>query len=98
MKIINYNLELRNFFLPADDTLKDNTESVCQQDGVWSRDILECKPDCGKLDKVIPLIVNGWTTKEPFPWQVTLFVMHKGDWAFWCGGSLISEAVVLTGK
>ncbi|XP_049947696.1 limulus clotting factor C-like [Schistocerca serialis cubense] len=46
----------------------------------------------------VPLVVYG--REAPYghpPWQVALYLLHDGIWTFWCGGSLISSQVVLTG-
>lgn len=56
--------------------------------------------DCGVADlEVAPLIVNGWITEQgKFPWHAVLFTLEEGNWTFTCGGSLITERIVLTGK
>lgn len=44
-----------------------------------------------------PLVVNGWMAeKTRFPWHVVIFSLHEGNWSFICGGSLISEHIILT--
>jgi len=44
------------------------------------------------------LIVKGWRAEneETLPWQSTLFSHEDGEWKFFCGGTLITERVVLT--
>lgn len=42
--------------------------------------------------------MNGWNALAPFPWHVNLYVRTKIEYQFWCGGTLISEAVVVTGS
>jgi V8-like Glu-specific endopeptidase len=44
------------------------------------------------------MIVRGWNTspEEHFPWHATLFSLTNGFWNFFCGGTLISERIVLT--
>ncbi|KAJ6631710.1 Modular serine protease [Pseudolycoriella hygida] len=88
--------ECKEFYKPA--TIKDenNDQSVCQLDGNWSRDILKCVPECGAIGSAIPLVMNGWNALAPFPWHVNLYMRTKIEYKFWCGGTLISEAVVVT--
>lgn len=40
--------------------------------------------------------MNGWNALAPFPWHVNLYVRTEVEYQFWCGGTLISEAVVVT--
>lgn len=42
--------------------------------------------------------MNGWNALTPFPWHVNLYVRTKIEYQYWCGGTLISEAVVVTGN
>lgn len=58
------------------------------------------EPQCGKIDEVpLPLVVNGKeATYGRFPWQAALYIFHANDWTFWCGGSLVSHSLILTGK
>lgn len=86
----------RDFFRPDTDKHANNDKSICQQDGTWSRDILKCTPDCGRLNSATPLVVNGWEASESFPWHVSIYVLQGNDYRFWCGATLITEAVVLT--
>lgn len=86
----------RDYFKPKFSFNLFNNESTCQENGVWSRDILKCEPECGRTNKVIPLIVKGTETKAPFPWHATMYVHKNGNFSFWCGASLISEALFIT--
>lgn len=86
----------REFFKSANQREESNDQSVCQFDGNWSHDILTCVPECGTIGSVIPLVMNGWNALAPFPWHVNLYVRTKVEYQFWCGGTLISEAVVIT--
>ncbi|KAG8239183.1 hypothetical protein J437_LFUL018923 [Ladona fulva] len=91
----------RQFYLPTVNS--PNRRSECRN-GKWSRELLRCEPECGKAKgEVTPLIVHGTpATNVEWPWQVALYV-KVGEktggpirWAFQCGGSLISENIVLT--
>lgn len=86
----------RDFYRPATNFHKFNSEAACQANGKWSTEILKCEPECGYLRSSIPLIVNGFSIDFIVPWHATLF-MRKGDeFVFFCGGTLISESVVLS--
>lgn len=56
--------------------------------------------ECGKMESdVTTLIVHGWeSTPGEWPWHALLYTLEAGNWSYSCGGSLISENVVLTGK
>lgn len=83
--------------MPINDLHSNNNEAECQKDGTWSRDILQCKPDCGHLSSAVPLVVNGWSVTQSFPWHVSIFVrQYDNTYRFWCGATLISEAIVVT--
>lgn len=84
------------FYQPATDFHKYNDDAVCQQNGKWSTEILKCEPKCGYLKAPIPLIVNGFHTDITFPWHATLFVRKDDEFFFACGGTLITESVVLS--
>lgn len=74
-----------------------NDWNLCQADGTWLRDTLECEPDCGRLDTDISLATNNWMLSETLPWHASLFIVgnHQKP-AYICGATLISEAVVVT--
>lgn len=41
--------------------------------------------------------MHGWEAAESFPWHVSIYVLQgTGNFQFWCGATLISEAVVIT--
>jgi secreted trypsin-like serine protease len=67
----------------------------------FERPLIKCIfPECGKLgEEVIPLVVNGQEINYgAWPWQAGLFTLQAGNWTFRCGGSLVSEYVVITGQ
>ncbi|XP_063708760.1 suppressor of tumorigenicity 14 protein homolog [Culicoides brevitarsis] len=66
------------------------------ENGFWSRDILKCEPECGRTNTISPLIVKSMETKAPFPWHATMYVHKNGNYTFWCGATLISEALFVT--
>lgn len=75
----------------------NNDWNLCQADGTWLRDVLECKPNCGRLTVDIPSIANEWKFSDVFPWHASLFVVENNQKPkYICGGTLISEAVVVT--
>lgn len=89
----------KEYFVPINAKHENNDWSICQGDGTWSRDILKCKPDCGHLSEMIPLVVNGWEVPMPLPWHASIFINDGNDETiphFVCGATLISEAVVIT--
>jgi hypothetical protein len=72
--------------------------AVCT-DGKWSESVPDCRPVCGKTSttKDPTLIVGGRVSKKgQFPWQAALY--SSVDKSFLCGGSLLNERVILTGK
>ncbi|KAJ4426199.1 hypothetical protein ANN_27008 [Periplaneta americana] len=88
----------RQYYKPDGEEHEDNTFSECQKDGKWSTDILQCVPECGKLEGgVTPLVVNGQGIKYgTWPWHAGLYNLQAGNWTFWCGGSLVNEYAVIT--
>lgn len=71
----------------------------CMTSTSWLKFILFFT-DCGiaELD-VAPLVVHGWITDSTkFPWHAVLFLLEEGRWSFVCGGTLITEVIILTGK
>lgn len=98
----------REFYEPAGARHRHNGETRCQADGTWSRDPLRCRPVCGRrwpdadVAAGVPLVVRGRDVERPFPWHVSVYVRRvngttgDGGWRFWCGATLITEAVVIT--
>jgi hypothetical protein len=74
----------------------DARPAVCTN-GSWSKRIPDCQPVCGKISptRQPTLIVGGRVSKQgQFPWQVALYRFQT----FICGGSLLNERLILTGK
>lgn len=92
--IVNYSC--KEFFVPATDFHKQNTEAVCQPNGEWSTKVLQCEPKCGYLKAPVPLIVNGFKAEITFPWHATLYVRKDNEFVFACGATLVSELAVLS--
>lgn len=86
----------KSYYVPKFRENVGNNQSVCQENGVWSRDILKCNPECGKMPQAIPLVVNGVDAVNSFPWHATMYVHKNGNWTFWCGATLITEALFVT--
>lgn len=76
----------------------NNDWNLCQADGTWLRDILDCKPDCGRFSSArIPLIKNGRELPQTMPWHASIFIVENDKKPkYICGATLISEAVVIT--
>jgi hypothetical protein len=70
------------------------TEIECMPSGRWSRPIFECVPSCGRVTKKAQaLIVNGAETDvAEFPWNVAVY---RENYLI-CGGTIISERVILS--
>ncbi|ESO90432.1 hypothetical protein LOTGIDRAFT_164015 [Lottia gigantea] len=74
---------------------------VCQSDGVWSGRTTTCVPRCGihsftRKIGVTPRIRMGLPTSDgKWPWQVGI-IWDQDNLRLQCGGSLISEDMVLT--
>lgn len=91
----------REYYEPASEEHAKNNWNICQQDGTWLRDVLECKPICGRMSEIIPLIANGWQSSKSMPWHSNLYAVDDdGDDAalpsFLCGATLISEVGLIT--
>lgn len=70
------------------------TKIECMPSGKWSSPIYECVPSCGKVTKkAAALIIHGKDTEvSEFPWNVAIYFTN----VLICGGSIISERVVLS--
>lgn len=54
---------------------------------------------CGKGLNVTPLIIGGeGFERGSFPWLVALLYTGKSEQSFFCGGVLVNNVTVLTGK
>ncbi|XP_031621148.1 modular serine protease-like [Contarinia nasturtii] len=84
-------------FKPKSTKDLSNDWNLCQADGTWLRDILKCKPDCGRLSAGIPLITNEEKLPQTMPWHASIYVVENvSKPKYICGATLISEAVVVT--
>lgn len=87
----------KDHFRPKSSKDWNNDWNLCQADGTWLRDILECEPDCGQLNARMPLITNGWEFAQTMPWHASIFIVeNKQQPKYICGATLISEAVLVT--
>lgn len=88
----------KDHFKPKSVKDSSNDWNLCQADGTWLRDVLECKPDCGRWHSVkIPLIANNWKLPEAVPWHASLYIVENNQMPkFICGATLISETVIIT--
>lgn len=89
----------KDFFRPARAKDAANDWNLCQADGTWLREPLQCKPDCGRHHELIPLITNGWQTGKTLPWHASLYRLgdnSEDEATLICGATLISESVVVT--
>ncbi|XP_063918856.1 uncharacterized protein LOC135134166 [Zophobas morio] len=75
--------------------LKRRPVHICN-DGTWDQPLPQCEPVCGqKTIEATPLIVGGNNvTKGDYPWHVALYT--KNNKVLICGGSLISQRIVVT--
>uniref|UniRef100_T1J4F7 limulus clotting factor C n=1 Tax=Strigamia maritima TaxID=126957 RepID=T1J4F7_STRMM len=66
--------------------------------GKWSAQPPICIPVCGQSNKPrTPFIINGTASEiGQWPWAVAIRQIAANEWAFKCGGSLITERIVLT--
>ena len=83
---------------------KRNLITECTNYG-WSEPTIKCSPNCGIMNKKISneLIVGGEKVKNTeFPWNVAIYRKKKvrknpiGVDEFICGGSIISDKVVIS--
>lgn len=81
---------------PESSIHKFNSQTICQKNGKWSSDILKCTPKCGYLKNSLPLIVNGFDVDITVPWHATIFIKRESGFEFACGGTLISESVIVS--
>lgn len=91
----------REYYEPASEKDANNDWNICQPNGTWLRDVVECKPICGRMSEIIPLIANGWQSTKSLPWHASLYAVHDdGDESdlpsFLCGATLMSEVVLIT--
>lgn len=84
----------KDHFHPKSLKHLSNDWNLCQADGTWLRDVLECEPDCGRMSADIK---NHWTLLKSLPWHATVFVIENHEKPkFICGATLISETVAIT--
>lgn len=91
----------KEYYEPANEKSANNDFNICQGDGTWLRDVLECKPTCGRMSEIIPLVVNGWQSTKSLPWHASLYIqtdeIESGALpTFACAATLISEVVLIT--
>lgn len=86
----------KEFYQPSSVIDAFNNEAICQKDGKWSTEMLKCEPKCGYLKDPVPLIVNGWHIDIIPPWHAVMYIKQGNEWNYACGGSLITESVVLS--
>jgi hypothetical protein len=71
-----------------------SSEIECLPSGRWSHPIYECVADCGRVTKkAAALVIHGYDTNaSEFPWNVAIY---RNDILI-CGGTIISERVILS--
>ncbi|KAJ8705554.1 hypothetical protein PYW08_012613 [Mythimna loreyi] len=72
----------------------------CGSDGQWNR-IVRCRPECGRITPTGDgLVINGTTAKRgEVPWHVAVYRKPTRDYKQYeliCGGSLVSNSVVIS--
>ncbi|GLG98223.1 Serine proteinase stubble [Gryllus bimaculatus] len=70
----------------------------CQTNGKWSREITPCEPKCGERNpRRLPRIAGGSDAQHgEFPWHVGVYRSVSGSDFNICGGTIISERIVVT--
>ncbi|GLG98225.1 uncharacterized protein GBIM_04819 [Gryllus bimaculatus] len=81
----------------------------CQPNGTWSGEITPCEPKCGETNPSTRVVVSlrgyhyWWylskKTKESsfdIPWHAGVYLKYEGKNIFICGGTIISERVIVT--
>ncbi|XP_055326906.1 modular serine protease-like [Sitodiplosis mosellana] len=85
----------KDHFKPKSPQDWNNDWNLCQADGTWLRDILECEPNCGQHNTRIQSIANE--SPLTMPWHASVFVVEQNQQPkYICGATLISEAVLVT--
>lgn len=83
-------------FISFGDKNLGNHFSICQANGIWLRDILKCQPKCGVISRTEEFVYNGWESQLSFPWHVQLQTKTQTEWETWCGGTIITDLVLIT--
>uniref|UniRef100_T1H2P8 Peptidase S1 domain-containing protein n=1 Tax=Megaselia scalaris TaxID=36166 RepID=T1H2P8_MEGSC len=70
----------------------------CQENGKWDQRIRYCQPICGKIpDQIQGFVVGGKVTSiKNIPWQAIIYKKIDGNYDHICGGSIISELLIVT--
>lgn len=85
----------KDHFRPKSTRDRNNDWNLCQADGTWLRDILECEPNCGQLSTRMSMITNA--SPQTMPWHASIFVVENSQQPkYICGATLISETVLVT--
>ncbi|ODM97248.1 Limulus clotting factor C, partial [Orchesella cincta] len=74
-------------------------EKTCDSSGNWlPRKQFGCKLDCGNVDRSVPYIIHGSTTKsEKWPWHAALFKkVNETTYSYICGATLITRSFLMT--
>ncbi|XP_063923461.1 uncharacterized protein LOC135137673 isoform X2 [Zophobas morio] len=85
-----------NFYKLETSKNMENVNKMFCSDGTWEDEVPECILDCGLNKYNDPaMVINGTDAKKwAYPWQVAIYDKNTKDLI--CGGSLLSENVVLT--
>lgn len=74
------------------------TFSPVTEERLPAAESFECGVISGGNDKV-PLIFNGNSyTRGEWPWLVAIYKRQEGSLTFICGGTLVSDRHIVTGK
>lgn len=74
---------------------------IACENGTWSENLFNCEPECGTLiPKGQALVIKGYTANQgEFPWHAGIYHrLNETVLEQVCGGTLISEKVVISGK
>lgn len=72
--------------------------TVCGSDGKWSQQVTSCIPKCGEPNPEGVTFVSFGTEAKygEFPWHAGIYRLIDGSYQQVCGGSIISERVIVT--
>lgn len=83
-----------------EDDIDDTVETISHKeeiDGLSKK--RKINQVCGMPDKPVGLILHGLKTRRgDFPWHAAIFKKTDDGIMFICGGSLVSDQHVLTGR
>ncbi|GJQ69379.1 hypothetical protein Trydic_g9525 [Trypoxylus dichotomus] len=86
----------KEHYTPSRKRTNDNVQLRCQPDGNWNGNMLECQPECGRRSNIAETLIMHGKDVTDWPWHSVMYLLMNGQWVASCGGTLVSEDVVLT--